>query len=366
MSSGDAKSSGAGRTGWMAVCAAVVVLGVAGWLAYAMALDPPRAWRALLINFIYFTPLAAGMVVWPAVLAAARSEWTGPVERHAMAGLAFAPVSIIALLALVIGREHWAAWLHETHLHNAAWLNAPLLFARDAAAIVVLWALAAIFVVRRRRWRSKVFAGWLVFAYAIVLTLVAFDMVMALDPHWFSALFGGYFFVSGMYAAVAAWTLVALLRSPQADADRRHDLGKLIVTFSLLTTYMMFSQLIVFWYENLPEEVRFVVPRMTHWAPPWPAVSAGLLVVVYLGPLVFLLPVRAKRSPACLGIAAAAVLVGLWFERWWLVTPTLGGPLTVGVVELAITAACAAALALGIGWLWPHLPPPVSEEAEQA
>ena len=176
---------------------------------------------------------------------------------------------------------------------------------------------------------------------------------MALDPHWFSTLFGGYFFISGMYAGVAAWTLALLLQRPMPDADRRHDLAKLIVTFSLLTTYMMYSQLIPIWYESLPEEVRFVIPRLAQ--PPWVYVSAALLVVVYLGPLIFLLTVWAKRSPWFLGTAAAVVLAGLWVERWWLVTPTLGGPLVFGLPEVSITAAFLAAFVLGLTWLRPRL-----------
>ena len=342
------------RPMWPAACIVVLIAGVAGWVAYALGAESERAWRALLINFIYFTPLAAGMVTWPALLRAARGEWFHGIARPAKAAIAFAPVSLIAFAVLWLGREKWAAWLHESGLPNAAWLDEGFLFGRDAAALVAIWVLALVFARRTRR--GKALAAWLVLAYALVFTLIGMDMVMALDPHWFSMLFGGYFFISGMYAGVAAWTLAVLLGRPQAHADVRQDLGKLIVTFSLLTTYMMFSQLIVIWYENLPEEVRFVIPRLTMLVPPWPYISAGLLAVVYLGPLIFLLTVWSKRSPACLGVAAAAVLVGLWAERWWLVTPTLGGEMTVGLVELSITAAFAAALVLAVMWGAPRLP----------
>jgi hypothetical protein len=337
----------------------VLIAGVGGWVTYVLGPDPERAWRALLINFIYFTPLAAGMVTWPALLKAARGEWFHGVAPSAKAAVAFAPVSLITFAALWLGRDKWAAWLGESGLPNAAWLDERFLFGRDAAALVALWVLALVFA--RQTGRGKALAAWLVLAYALVFTLVGMDMVMALDPHWFSTLFGGYFFISGMYAAVAAWTLAVLLRRPVPHADVRQDLGRLIVTFSLLTTYMMFSQLIVIWYENLPEEVRFVIPRLTKSAPPWPYVSAGLLAAVYLGPLVFLLTVRSKRSRAYLAAAAAAVLVGLWAERWWLVTPTLGGEMTVGLVEVSITGAFAAALALAVMWAAPRLPAATEE-----
>jgi hypothetical protein len=345
---------------WAAVCAVVFIAGVAGWCACALGPDSERVWRALLINFIYFTPLAAGMVVWPALLTVARGEWFHGVARYAKAAVLFAPVSLLAFAALWLGRDRWAAWLHESGLPNAVWLDERFLFGRDAVALAVLWLLAIVFVRRAGR-RSKALAAWLVLAYCIVFTLLAMDLVMALDPHWFSTLFGGYFFISGMYAAVAAWTLAVLLQGRLAAASVRHDLGKLIVAFSLLTTYMMFSQLIVIWYENLPDEVRFVIPRLTKLAPPWPYVSAGLLALVYIGPLVFLLTVWSKRSRWYLAISCAAVLVGLWAERWWLVTPTLGGEMTIGLAELSLAAAFAAALVLCVGWIAPRFLPAPEE-----
>jgi hypothetical protein len=370
------------RTVAVAAWAALLVAGLALWIVYALGDDPGRAWRAMLINFIYFTPLAAGMVTWPALLTAARSTWLAPVRRTALAAAAFAPVSLAAFAALWFGREHWAAWLHMTGLHNAAWINEPFLFVRDAAALVLFWTLAIVFVIGAARWRTRKLHAVVILVYALVLTLLGFDVVMALDPHWFSTLFGGYFFISGLYAGMAAWTLASLLERPstggprsvvaamggersdatervpperpQPDAEHRHDMAKLLVAFSILTTYMMYSQLIPIWYEALPEEVRFVVPRLTQT--PWVYVSAALLGVVYLGPLVFLLPVRARRSRWYLGGVAAVVLAGLWVERWWLVTPTLGGPMIFGLVEISITVAFLAALVLGMGWLRPRLP----------
>ena len=129
---------------------------------------------------------------------------------------------------------------------------------------------------RRGSWRGGsagrpvALACWLAFAYCAVFTLLGFDMVMALDPHWFSTLFGGYFFVSGLYAALAAWTLITALRSAAPDKERLHDLGKLMVAFSLLTVYMMYSQLLPQWYENLPNEV-----ALRRAAPAFRAVGLG-------------------------------------------------------------------------------------------
>lgn len=329
--------------GWLLLLAA----GLAGWALEANAPNPARAWRAMLINFVFFAPLAGGMVVWPAVVQLSRGRWLGPdLPRPALAATRFAPFTLLIFTALYAARESWAPWLHEPHLHNAAWLAPNFLFSRDAAALLLFWGLAVVYTRRPRP--SAGLAAALVLAYAAAFSLVALDLVMALDPHWFSTLFPWYFLISALYASLAAWTLAALARLPQLDPRRRSDLAKLIVAFSLLTTYMMFSQLIVIWYENLPEEVRFVIPRLK--TSPWPAVSLALLAVVYLGPLVLLLTRWSKQSRPFLAAVCLLALTGLWAERWWLVTPTLAPnqPLSFPLPELSLAAAFTAALALNL------------------
>jgi hypothetical protein len=306
----------------------------------------PRAWRALLVNFFFFVPMGLGMAVWPAAVLIARGRWALGIERHALAGVAVAPVAVVAFIALVLGRESWATWLAAPYPSNAAWLDAGLLFGRDGAVLAILCVLAGWFVLSMRRGRPKKLAACLVVAFCAIFSLLGFDMIMSLDPRWYSALFGFYFFVSCMYIAVAGWTLASITGRPAADADQRHDLGKLLVTLSLLTTYTMYSQLIVIWYENLPAEVRFAIPRLT--LPPGMWVSAALLGVIYLGPLVLLLTVRAKRSPWMLGAVALWVLAGMWVERWWLITPTFERDALPGLPELTITVAFAAAMILGL------------------
>jgi hypothetical protein len=330
------------------VWGALLVLGLLTWLLCLGLGDAHRAWRALLVNSIYFTALAGGMVVWSAVITLARGgNWLNEsLKRPALAAISFAPVCLAAFLLLWLGRYDWAPWISDASLHNAAWLNARFLFSRDALALVLFWWIAARYANAARYALPKARAGWLVFVYCAVYSLLGFDLVMALDPHWYSWLFGGYFFITSMYIAVAAWTFIVLLQDPPVDEGRRKDLAKLVVTFSLLSTYMMFCQLLPIWYENLPEEVRFVIPRLRN--APWRWVSLALLASVYLGPLVLLLPSRFKGSIRYLRLITLGLLVGMWLERWWLVTPTLGGRLVIGPAEIGMTAAFAAAFVLAM------------------
>jgi hypothetical protein len=320
----------------------VAVVGLA-MLVLAGLGDAPRAWRAVLMAFTFFNPLAVGMVVWSAVVVLARGRWNTTVERLSLAGAWFAPVGLLTLAALWAACPHWATWLTHRMDFQAWWLSPAALFGRDMLLLAALWALAVYYVHRRRSGRPVKLAAVLVLTYCLASSQLGFDLVMALDPHWFSSLFGGYTFISGMYIAMAAWALLAVL-TPRRDPNVLHDLGKLLVGFSLLTTYLMYSQLMPIWYNNLPMEVRQPLPRMRNEV--LRPVSMVLLATVYLGPLVLLLTRWAKRTPAYLGAMCVLVLAGMLVERWWLIVPMAHAPLVVGWVELGAALAMAGALGL--------------------
>jgi hypothetical protein len=343
-----------GRLKWLLWLAAVVILALLLWAAWQTG--RARAWRMLLTNFLYFGSLSAGMVVWAAITMASRAHWTSQLKRTALVAIGFAPISLLMLLALMAAGSRWIPWLNDPTLHNRAWLNLPFMSTRDIVALCIFWLLAVAFIVRSHDGRPMKLAGWLIFIYSVVFSLIGFDLVMSLDPHWKSTLLGGYFFISGLYIGAAGWAMTTILQHGRSIAPARYrDMANLILAFSLLTTYMMFAQLLVQWYENLPHETRFMVPRMNPITR-WPGISAVLLGTVYLGPLVLFLIPALKRTPLGLGVVAGLVLVFMWIERWWLVMPTLGEPLGFGLADAAVTVACLAAFVLcilALQWLWP-------------
>jgi hypothetical protein len=320
--------------------------GLALWFLF-LGTGAERAWRAVLINFLFFTSLAGGLVTWSAIVLASNGSWPGPLERYTFVGLGFAIPSLLTLALLWLASDAWAPWPGHT-FHQGFWLDNDFLFARDLAALAAFWGFAFVYVRRRRQGEGRSLAGWLVLVYCLTWSLLGFDLVMALDPHWYSSLAGGYFFISGLYIAVLLWALLACLR-PETDDARRHDLGKLVVAFSILTTYMMYAQLMPIWYENLPHETIFVRPRLYG---DWRWVSRFLLALVYLGPLVLLLPVRAKRSRVWLGGLTVLLLGGMWCERWWLVAPVFAPAPQFGLPEAGSIAAFAGLAALALGRAW--------------
>jgi hypothetical protein len=326
--------------------------GCALWLFFINGSDPARAWRSLLINFLFFSSLSGGLVVWLAVADTCKGRWHIGLERTAAAGMVFSVPSLLALVVLWIGSPGWAPW-YGVSFHQGVWLDNSFLFGRNLVALLVFWTVAAYYLLLRAKKQGPYLGPTLILVYCLVFSLLGFDLVMALDPHWHSNLAGGYFFMSGLYIGVTCWALLSV-RQTDAKADQLHDLGKLIVAFSLMTTYLMYAHLLPFWYENLPKEIRFPVIRMQN--PQWSAVSYFLLCLVYFGPLVLLLMVKAKRNRWTLGIISLLVLAGMWIERWWLVAPTFDPLARLGLTEISMALAFVGMLGLGMQQFHRRLP----------
>ncbi len=332
------------------ILAGIVVLAALGWIAVAIWGDRQRAWGVLLTDFLFLSCLGGGLVVWPAVVVASRGRWMGTTQNAALPGISLLPVCLVILVVLAVGAPAWAPWLQE-NVSNSWWLNTPSLFVRDLLSLLIFSGLALWFVRQMHRGQQpKKLAGWLIFVYTIVYSFLGIDLAMGLDPHWYSLVFGIYFFVSGMYIAAAAWALTTALADPNATPDQLDDQAKLMITFCLLTTYMMYSQLLPIWYENMPKETRFLTPRL-HWITNWPAISIVLLFVFYLGPLVLFLARRGKRSRPYVAFVAGLVLIAMWLERWWLVMPSLYQPLAFGPSEITGVVGLLAGYLLFLHWV---------------
>jgi hypothetical protein len=347
------------------ILAAVVLLALLAWIAAGIWWDTRRAWAMLLTDFLFLSSLSAGLVVWPAIVLASRGKWMGSTQRTALAGIVLLPVCVLILLVLIIGGRYWAPWLGRS-LPNSWWLNARFLFTRDVISLIVFTGLAWWFVSAMRRGRQpKRLAAWLIFIYCIVFSILGIDLAMGLDPRWYSLVFGIYFFISGLLIAIVGWLLISATVDDTATPDQLSDQGKLVITFSMLTAYLMYCQLLPIWYENMPQETRYLVPRMNE-VTCWPNVSIVLLALVYLGPLVLLLTRNAKRSYRYTGTVAGLILAALWLERWWLVMPTLGEPLRFGFAEITGVAALVACLLLFGLWLHRSVVPQAPQSAGQA
>ena len=187
--------------------------------------------------------------------------------------------------------------------------------------------------------------------YAIVGSLLAFDLVMSLDPHWISTLFGAYVCIGNLYAGLGLLAVLGWLLPTQAGSvvERRgvsHDLGKLLFGFCILWTYLFWCHYLPIWYANLPEETGFLIVRL-HTAP-WQSVSWSVLLLNFLLPFPLLLLQWIKRTPRALAVVGASVVTGMWLERYVLVVPSVWHEtwLPLGWLELGILGGFIALFAL--------------------
>jgi hypothetical protein len=362
-----------------------LVLAVVGLGLFVYALSTgqgDRAWHLFHVNWLVFTGLTAGSMAFTASHKLANAKWSGVIIRFSEATAFFAVVSLIGLVVIfTLGYQPIFGHMHE-QLGNlspgkALWLSRPFMFGRLLVGMLVMfgigWAMvradlvADLHLVGRaagerqaaydrmlqgfdssdagraaHHARINKLAGFFIPTYAFVMTLIAFDGIMALQPHWFSNLLGGFYFM-GSY--LGAHTLLALLllygRHHLGIADlvspkQRHDLGKLCFGFTVFWAYLMWAQFLVIWYGNLPEETGFVFARL--WGP-WMPIGRLVLIGMFIVPFWGLLFVATKKIPATLGLFAAISLVSLWLERYLLVLPSVTlehGPV-FGLPELGPT-----------------------------
>ena len=337
--------------------------------------DADTVWRAFHVNYLYFGALAQGGVVLSCIFTIVGAKWPGPLRRLSESLGAWTVVTpVLFLVDWLAGRSHIYPWL-PVFEHKAKWLNEPRLFAWDLTIFVLLAVLSQVFLASSRklatpaastedkeaaRVRMKNLAPLICLAYAFGWSFVCFDQVMSLTPTWFSNLFGAFFAWGGLLSAVTATTVLAVFHrnhpglEGEITRERLHDLGKLIFAFSIFWMYLFFSQYLVIWYGNLPEETQFFQARLGseflmdtwYWsgwwdriAEPWVKVSLLAWICIWVVPFWFLLGQVPKKTWWFIGPVASVSLFGFWLERNVLIWPSLAPKDTfafVGPAQIAI------------------------------
>lgn len=365
---GPAAASRAGRGSvalWL-----LAALGAGVFLAGVSGSHAQRAWLAYLVNWLFWSGLALSGLAFIAMLRLTKAEWAGPLQGTAEALAGFLPISLLLFGPLFLGREHLFSWMTHPIPAKAAWLNTPFLIARDGAGLIALYGVGFMLLRASRLDRehaagrfpigkssrpsvvqSAVLSVLFLVLYAAVGSLLAFDLVMSLDPHWISTLFGAYVCIGNLYAglgllAVLGWLLSARAHSGAEWRGVSHDLGKLLLGFCILWTYLFWCHYLPIWYANLPEETGFLIVRLH--AAPWQSVSWAVLVFNFLLPFPLLLLQWVKRTPRALAGVGAVVVSGMWLERYILVVPSVWheASLPLGWLELGVMGGFAALFAL--------------------
>jgi hypothetical protein len=355
-----------------------LVLAVVGAALFVLSLSGAgshRAWHAFQVNWVFWTGIGSASIAITAVHKIVGARWSGVILRLSQATAFFIPVMLVGLLLIMTVGYHdiygnMTAALDGMSPGKARWLSHSWMAIRMFVALGGMCIIGIKLIksdllpdlelvkskvsgARRARFdrmlvgydedanhhRIYRLAGMFAPAYAFAMTIVAFDGVMALQPHWFSNLLGGWYFMGAWLGALMLSALLMLHARKAAGLDefisekQRHDLGKLCFGFTVFWTYLMWAQFLVIWYGNMPEETGFVFARL--WGP-WRPIGVAVGTGVFLIPFSGLLGVAPKKAPITLGALAAISFVSLWLERYLLVTPSVtleAGPV-FGLPEL--------------------------------
>ena len=311
---------------------ATAIVGGLGFVAGAFA-APERAWAGLLVGFHLVLGLALAGTVFLALLACSGARWAAALRRVPAAMSAALPVAALAALLLLFGVSRIFEWSHPSEVeHDAvlaeksAYLNAPFLAVRTVVAFA-LWTWLAAKVrsaapgATRVRWGAAFMA-----VFAVTFSWTSVDWLESLEPHWTSTIFA-LTSLAGLALSGIAVAIVLAIHMRRRGAwrgvltdDHLHDAAKLLFAFSLFWSYVHYSQYLLIWYTNNPEETAWYAPRLHGMWWTTGALSFALNGVI---PFVLLLFRRVRRSEGALLRIAALVLLGRVADLFFHVGPTL-------------------------------------------
>jgi len=338
-----------------------------------------RAWQAYHVNFMFWTGLAQGLVVFAATQKLAKGHWSGLLIRFAESAAAFLVVALVLFLGLALGRAYIFSWLHEPRPDIGGWLTSRFFFPRTGLILAALVWLSWRFVrhdiapdVReladgrpadRLEGRDRIAreAAMLIVGYAFGYSLLAFDLMMSLAHKWVSNLFGAFYFMGSFLAALMLLAVLTItLRRRMGlvqliSPKQLHDLGKLCFGFTVFWAYLMWAQFLVIWYGNLPEETYFIFYRLIG---PWRPVGVWVFLLVFVIPFVGLLGVRPKKYPPTFLAFALVSLAGIWLERYLEIVPSINGGAgpAIGLPEAGVTLLFAGLFLVAMGWFATRYP----------
>jgi len=293
---------------------------------------------SLILNLTFWLAIAEGCVALIAAAEVARATWHHPIKGRMLS--AYPMIAVVGAMFLAFipqmdiypwwGDPHfWAQkWLFV--FRHAAWILLTFLVARKFAAEALMG-----------RHQSRRWGVIYLFMFAIGQTIVGLEWVMSLEKPWFSTLFGAYFIVEAFQSGIAIAGMVLLsMRSPQ-DARWRfaqRSVGGLLFGFSIFWAYFYFSQLIVIWYGNLPEEVQYLARRIGYHTPYW-ALARAIFALCWVAPFVILMGKRPKMNPRVVTGVGILILLGYYFEKWLMIAPAAPVTLWLQILETVLLGA---------------------------
>lgn len=322
----------------------LAVVGLGATLGSAMGPERDRAMFAYLWAFEIFLGLGLAALGFLCIDHTVRSSWSIVVRRIAETMAVTVPVFALLFIPIWLFKDSLYPWVHEHDaiIEKKRWFLNEGIWTVRAVVYFGVWTLLAFFFYRtsvkqdsatssaqrdelsRKMWRV---AAPGIVLYGLTQSFQAIDWNMSLQPHWYSTIFGVYFFAASLQAFFALTALVTLglqsggMLKKTVTTEHFHDLGKYTFGFTIFWAYIAFSQFILIWYAHIPEEIEFYLVRTEGG---WASVSYALPVLHFFLPFLFLLSRQVKRSRVLLAAAAVWVLCMYLVDMYWLILPNFG------------------------------------------
>jgi hypothetical protein len=338
---------------------------VLGGLACAIlgAANPKQFFFSWLVSFLFFLSLALGALFFVLIQYAAQGEWGIVLRRIGETIFATLPVMAALFLPVLLGLHDLYLWSvpgaaeHDALLRwKAPYLNVPFFLVR-AVLYFGSWSFIALLYYRGSRGQD-VTGDPRVSARLRRLAgpaFASFDWIMSLTPHWYSTMFGVYFFAGSFVGFIALLSVVAVamrhagLLNTIISAEHLHDIGKLLFAFTAFWAYIAFSQFFLMWYANLPEETIWFKARLQG---SWMQASLFLMAGHFVAPFFYLMGRTVKRKGVTLAAGGAWLLAMHFVDLYWQIMPTLHPeglrPSALDVAALVTVGGCFVAAA---SWL---------------
>jgi hypothetical protein len=334
---GSLKASGA-LNGLFTV---LILVGLVAFF-YAFSNDQVKAWTSFLRAHFYFMQISIAALFFVVITWITSSMWSAPVRRVAEGITAYLPFAVVSSIILFFGMKKLFIWSHPEIVAadpiisgKQGYLN-PTFFMIRTLVAVIGWNLfqrrlvgASLATDHGADYKSvylsnrKLGVVFLVF-FAITFSMAAFDQLMSLDPHFFSTMFGVYTFAGSYQTFFATLAIITILLKRKGylakvvNENHLHDIAKLMFAFTVFWAYTGFSQYMLIWYANLPEETGYFITRFT---PGWEWWSIGLFIGKFIVPFFLLLPRTFKRSESAVLIASIWILGTQYFDLNWMIQP---------------------------------------------
>ncbi len=330
---------------WNRLPAIGAALALVGGVACAILgpANPRQFFFSWLVSFLFVLSLALGALFFVLIQYATQGGWGIVVRRIGEIVFATLPLMAVLFVPLLFGLHYLYPWSvpgaaeHDALLRwKAPYLNVPFFLVR-ALLYFGCWSFIALIYYGRSRGqdstgdpavsaRLRRFAGPAIIVLALTQTFASVDWIMSLTPHWYSTMFGVYFFAGSFVGFIALLSVAAVamrsagLLDTVISPEHLHDVGKLLFGFTAFWAYIAFSQFFLMWYANLPEETIWYKARLEG---SWLAVSLFIMAGHFGVPFFYLMGHAVKRRGTTLALGGAWLLTMHFVDLYWQVMPTL-------------------------------------------